>query len=301
MMSDFVKRMDTIFYQQSFDAVNEFFSGFSSEASIIEWMRKRRRAEPVISEIEGLDDIIAVIPGNAHTENVGSHSDGDLFGGFRKIYSGTGDGRPDFSVCVNEGIRFALKYEPDWIVISSPNTSLYGNSREFRKAVSHAANDHNRILIPDPSVMKSKYMRIGRRNVLSGKLNINRLEKWAYEIEENLSSRFGEIYIAEPMDILHRAMNRWTFSVANTSSFIVLSGKWLKSLNGHVMDETFTSSYCEVDFSIRHTRKTRNVSFIDLPYRVHKQKISRFSLPFEHVWDLCNRIYLTHKINNSYY
>jgi hypothetical protein len=28
MMSDFMKRMDTIFYQQSFDAVSEFFFQF---------------------------------------------------------------------------------------------------------------------------------------------------------------------------------------------------------------------------------------------------------------------------------
>ena len=301
MMSDFMKRMDTIFYQQSFDAVNEFFSGFSSEASIIEWMRKRRKADPVISETDGPDDIIAVIPGNNATENVGKPPVNDLFSGFRKIYSSTGTFRPDFPVCVNEGIKYALRYDPEWVVISSPNIHLYGNSGELRNAVNSAAQDNKRILIPDPSIIKSRYMRIGRRNVLSGKLNISRLEKWAYEIEENLSSRFGDIYIAEPMDILHRAMYRWTFSVANTSSFMVLSGKWLKSLNGHVMDETFSSAYCDVDFSIRHSRRTGEVSFIDLPYRARKKKSSRLSLPFEHVWDLCNRIYLTHKINNSYY
>jgi hypothetical protein len=68
MMSDFMKRMDTIFYQQSFDAVSEFFSSFSSETEIIEWMRKRKKQDPVISEAEGEDDIIAVIPGNNHTE-----------------------------------------------------------------------------------------------------------------------------------------------------------------------------------------------------------------------------------------
>jgi|GEM_PF-4819586 hypothetical protein len=301
MMSDFMKRMDTIFYQQSFDAVSEFFSSFSSETEIIEWMRKRKKQDPVISEAEGEDDIIAVIPGNNHTEMMGSTSNKDLFTGFRKIYSGTGSGRPNFPICVNEGIKRALKYEPEWIVISSPNTNVYGKSLDLRNAVKLASYEDNRILIPGPSPVKSRYMRIGKRNLFSGKLNINRLEKWAYGIEENLSSRFGDIYIAEPMDILHRAMQRWTFSVPNISSFIVLSGKWLKSIDGHVMDETFTSAYCGVDFSIRHTRRSGGINFINLPYRVRKQRTPRLSLPFEHVWDLCNRIYLTHKINNSYY
>ena len=301
MMSDFMKRMDTIFYQQSFDAVNEFFSSFSSEAGIIEWMRKRKKQEPVISEVDGKDNIIAVIPGNNPTEMMRSTSNSDLFTGFRKIYTGTGNGKPDFSLCINESIKRALKYDPEWIAISSPNTHVYGRSRDLRNAVNLASHEDNRILIPDPSPIKSRYMRVGKRNILSGKLNINRLEKWAYGIEESLSSRFGDIYIAEPMDILHRAMYRWTFTVPNANSFIVLSGKWLKSMDGHVMDETFTSAYCEVDFSIRHTRKAGGVNFINLPYRVKKQKTSRLSLPFEHVWDLCNRIYMTHKITNSYY
>ncbi|WP_393970962.1 hypothetical protein OXIME_001208 [Oxyplasma meridianum] len=301
MMSYFIKRIDSIFYQQSFEAVNEFFSGFSSQTEMVEWMRKRKRQDPVISEVDGKDDIIAVIAGNNPAEMMGTDTKKDLFSEFRKIYSGTCIRIPDYSLCINESIKRALKYDPEWIAISSPNTHVYGKSRDLMRAVKLAHNEENRILIPNPSPLRSRYIRIGKRNFLSGKININRLEKWAYGIEEKLSGKFGDIYIAEPMDILHRAVYRWIFSAANTSSFIVLSADWLKSMGGHVMDETFTSAYCEVDFSIRHTGKAGSVNFINLPYRSRKRKASGLSLPFEHAWDLCNRIYMTHKINNSYY
>jgi hypothetical protein len=301
MMSDFIKRMDTIFYQQSFDAVNEFFSSFDSDAGIIEWLRKRKRSNMIISETAGENDVIAVIPGNDSGRTSDYSLNGDLFDGFRKIYSRTADGKPDFSRCINQGIKTALKYDPGWIVVSNPNTHILGDNNELRSALKTVDSGNNRILIPTSSRIGSRYIRIGKRNAISGKLNINRLERWAMEIEQNLSSRYGDIYIAEPMDLFHRVMYRWTFNVANASSFIVLSGKWLKSLNGRVMDETFTSTYYGVDFSIRHARKPRNVNFIDLQYKVKKGKVSRLSLPFDHVWDLCNRIYLTHKINNSYY
>lgn len=301
MMSDLKNKVDTIFYQQSFDAVNEFFSCFVSDSEIIEWMRKRRRSSTVVSETAGDNDIIAVIPGNNSVLNMETPKMGDFFSGFRKIYTGTVDGKPDFSRCVNDGIKTALKHDPGWIVVSSPGIQISGNNHELRNSLKSKDNEDNRILIPGSSRSLSGYIRIGRRNVISGKLKVNQLERWALQIENNLSAKYGDIYIAEHMDLIHKAINRGIFNVVNASSFVILSGKWLKSMNGRIMDEAFTSSYCGVDFSIRHAGNTRSVNFINLQYKVKRQKVPQLSLQFDQVWDLCNRIYLTHKINNAYY
>jgi len=102
-----------------------FYEGFENREELIDWMKERPKGSCEIMEVEGEKEIIVVIPTADFKGEYAKRCREEIFTGLHIIFvvSGKGNNYFNYAHNCNVGIKKALEYNPQWIVVS--NDDMY--------------------------------------------------------------------------------------------------------------------------------------------------------------------------------
>ena len=107
-----------LYTSKRIDELLKFYEQFDSAEALVRWMRNRPSENMRIYEQVGSKNIIIVIP---TPDADGAHAAfcKGFYAGFHIIFVESNGRYFNFARSCNLGIKLALKYNPDWIIISN--------------------------------------------------------------------------------------------------------------------------------------------------------------------------------------
>jgi len=243
--------------------VTEFYNGFESRDELIEWMRERPKGASYIHEVEGEKDIIVVIPTADFNGKYARECRENIFKGLHMIFVESGE-VPDpyfsFARNANVGIKKALEYNPEWIVISNDDmhkgddVSILTSQLNDPTFINRTMKDHVGILFAYPPT--SYYSR--KRNVsairVAGKLILLILYIFKRDPSFKIYMKFGVKYVISPKNFMYKLFLRKIFDYTDPTSFAVFNAKMCGEFSkeyGYVYDPTFITCREESDLAVR--------------------------------------------------
>lgn len=292
--------LDILYGSRSYEDALTFYNSFDAPSELIKWMRERETLKvEIVKENNFSSDIVIVVPTRDYGSKLAMYCRNTLFKGFNIIFV-LGNGKHfNFSHSVNEGIREALKYEPKWIIVSNDDMEMIDPPNKLRNELSKYSPEDFRVLHAQGPGFHSKPLKLGPRSMAASLLYLSENNKRLLKIEESLRERMGEILIVDNYTLKHRFFTKKLVSFRNPGSFFILSSKFLETIKGDFFDKTFINGAEDLDFSLRYLRK----GTIDIDYSIGEiggQSLGGMeSMRF--VWDIANRVYLTHLYNTGTY
>lgn len=110
--------LDELYYSNDPRNVLRFYEMFDSAEELIDWMKRRPKADVNIYEVEGDTDIVIVIP----TANVNSDyakMDLNIYKGFQIIFCESSGRYFNYAHSINICVKEAMKYNPEWVIFSN--------------------------------------------------------------------------------------------------------------------------------------------------------------------------------------
>ena len=122
-MQEELDELNRLFTSKNVDDVIKFYDHFDTAEQLIQWMKNRPSAPMKIYEVEGDKDIIIVIPTADHNGKFAKSCADEIFKGQKIIFVESSGKFFNFARSVNDGVKYALKYKPRWIILS--NDDMY--------------------------------------------------------------------------------------------------------------------------------------------------------------------------------
>lgn len=280
--------------------VIDFYENFSDVDGLIRWMRTRPSSTSTIIKAEGNKDVVVVIPTRDAKGIYAKHCKNVVFKDQQIIFIENSKGDDlffNYAKSVNLGIREALKFSPDWIVVCNDDVFKIDEISILTEGLSKIDKDQIDVVFTTPPGKFHSYKRtlamlsnMGRSfYLLSGTINRNFLR---------LKRKFGCSYnVGSPyFPFSLRYKNIFTFTL--TGTFSIFSSEYLRTMNGNIFDETYINGYEDVDLSISlltDDSKSTHVNYKigDMSGSSLGRDKSRF------LRDISNLAYFNHKIRSG--
>jgi hypothetical protein len=235
----------------------KFYDLFDSKREIIDWMKSRPKAKPkIVHYNEETDNYAVVVIPTIDTNSKWSKNAKHIFDKLHIVFAENRNKKPNpyfnYSKSVNEGVKAALHYNPEWVIISNddmrkqddidnlikdlrksenydtiffPKSSTYSNNTSISKP-------YLQNIIRHFSTWRRKYLKIYK------KLDIK------YEIQDlKLKGYFYSNFLYKPVLKIPHAQG----------SFIVLNTKFIKKkLNHGIFDEIFINGHEDTWLCYKH-------------------------------------------------
>ena len=290
---------NNLFLSKRPDEVVHFFEGFGDRSDLIEWMKSRPKGRPFLREVEGLKEIIVIIPTSDIKGKYATSCRKEIFSKLHIIFVVSG-GVPDpyynFAHYVNAGIKKALEYSPKWIIISNDDVYKIDNISTLIHELQNLDNDRYDAVFIKPSIYHSTPVIFGPQTIFR-KLAFY-FSKWR-RAQLRVEKRFGVVFLSSPRVLKRRLFfKQRTFKHTSFGDFFVLSSEFVNGNNGIIFDETYINGGDDVDFSLRvscQKLKTAEVNFRIGDYF----GMSLGNSVERHIRDISGYAYLNFKIQND--
>ena len=247
---------NNLFISNKLDDIKKFYNSFQRRDDLIEWMKERPTGPAYLREIEGNTDIIVVIPTADFNGKYSKECRENIFNGLHIIFVESGE-RPDFyfngAHNENIGIKRAMEYKPNWIVLSNDDmvkeediSVLVGQLRKINPKeigivfCSPGSNYHS----------KEEYVSTNRkiRSVVNAFLPLAQREAF------KVNRRFGTKFFLTGNSTVHSFLYKKIFKFKDTVAFGIYSSEMIEdfiSTFGYFFDETYINCSEESDLAIR--------------------------------------------------
>ena len=257
------------------EKILEFYNGFDNRDQLIQWMKERPKGVSYIHEVEGDKDIIVVIPTADFNGKYAINCKENIFKGLHMIFVESG-GKDDFyfnyAHNCNVGIKKAMEYNPKWVVVSNDDMYKIDETYFLKECLNKVDNEENILVNYSPSEGISRIAALTEGNLLR-KIYYSRLitrmrgkQFLTYgilDLETKLKTRYFPIDLGIfSHKLFHR--RKLLMKFIPFSTFVILSGKYIKEMAGELFDETYINDSEDVDLAIRLSVETRiNIVYID--------------------------------------
>ena len=256
-MTDLYDELNEKFLSSDFAELITFFKSFQNRQDLFEWMRKRPKSEPIVSLVPGDEFAVVVIPtADLESERVSICRD-KIYNGISQVYVESHkpiDKFFNYSHNVNVGVKAALRFKPDWIIISNDDMILKDGPKKLMDNLRlHDYNEKN-TLFTNPAGDYHSFPRfIGSPTILYNLITHYHPNKYR-KIRLNLWKQFGVKYIDAikkgNIGFLSRLTYRQLKPHLLTGSFTILSRQFV-SEQKVLFDETFLNGGEDTDLSLR--------------------------------------------------
>ena len=295
-MSSYVKRRTELFFSLAGfhndmftsndpEKIIEFLNGFSNRESLVQWMKDRPKGRPYIHEVEGEKKVIVVIPTADFNGKFAKECRENVFKGLHIVFVESGapaDFYFNFSHYVNAGIKKAMEYNPNWIVVAGDDMRKIDDPEILVEALSKIDPLQVQVVFTksSPDRYHSKPAYFGRPNFL-GKMYLSWIRHtrlapydfWIYLHKWNgLIEKFGINVILLPRHFVSKIFFTRIKPVILTMSLSIFSCSFVKSEKCNVFNETFINGAEDWDLCWRIFRKgisSTSIQFID--YEIGEQ------------------------------
>lgn len=256
---------DRLFTSDNLNDIMKFYGTFSDREELTEWMRERPKGGAYFHEVEGDKDVIVVIPTAEFGGKYARECRENIFSGLHIIFVESGE-IPDpyfnYAHNCNVGIKKALEYNPEWIVVSNDDMVKIDDVGVLRKELMKVESDKVDIVLARESRNHSTKKKIAKYGILfflyfwlTNNLGGRNLLK--------LYKKFGVEYLIGPQKgIISRFFKRG-YNYTEIQDFGIFSANWARKNNGYIFDETFLSSTEDTDLSLRASLFRKRISISD--------------------------------------
>lgn len=254
---------NNLYMSSSKEDLLKFYSFFDSMDTLIDWMRKRPKGNFRFNIYHRDDRYIVVIPTVDSNSKFSKICLDDVYEGLTVIFVESGPNLYfNFSHNVNAGIKKAMEFNPEWIIVSNDDVYKIDEAEKLKTNLLQLNNSKTLII-------KSIYGEegyISRYNKLANLvMALNNKSRTTNLIEK----RYGIIYrfYLKEKCTLKKILNKLFLSrcleVKFTGSFFILSSLYCRSVNGEIFDEGYINGFEDVDFFVFATKKGSSMETID--------------------------------------
>ena len=118
-MTEELDELNRLFTSKNVEDVIKFYDHFDTAEQLIEWMKNRPSAPMKIYEVEGEKDIVVVIPTANHEGELAKNCANNIFKGQQIVFVESNGPFFNYARSCNFGLKYALKYNPKWIILSN--------------------------------------------------------------------------------------------------------------------------------------------------------------------------------------
>lgn len=248
-----------------------FYDSFENADQLIQWMRERPKGVHTIYEVDGDKDIIVVIPTADFNGKFAKECRGNIFRGLHIVFveSGRDDFYFNYAHNCNLGIKKAMEYNPDWIVVSNDDVvkidepSVLVDSlgrfdkRQFSSIFTETSNYHSYpVLLGYPNWFRMQYFKHSTRT------------KKLYQL---LECKYGVDIVSQGCgskgcgNITKKLFRSYT-TVRNMGAFGIFSSDYIRTLGGTLFDEIYINEFEDVEASYNLSAIRLKTAII--PYRI---------------------------------
>ncbi|HEY1197124.1 MAG TPA: hypothetical protein VGG32_00130 [Thermoplasmata archaeon] len=266
------------FMSNDSEEVAGFYNHFHSRDELVEWMKGRPHGHADLSEVDGRNDVIVVIPTSDAHGPLSINCRTQLFKGQHIIFVDSKGLDPLFNYArnVNIGVRRALELDPRWVVVANDDCIRIDPISTLVSRLETLRPEETTIVYPMPY---SGYHSV--------KASLVCLRDWAYpilrlkraEIREtyDLLRRFGVKYEFMSDSLFKAGVRRWLYgplfraiaSYVDTVSFGVYSSQLIHDLGGKLFDEGYVNQGEESDLAFRIWTRGKGIQYV--PFQVGDQ------------------------------
>lgn len=256
----------------------EFYNGFENRIQLIQWMRERPRGVSNIIEVEGNKNVIVVITTADFKGNYAIECRENIFKGIHMIFVESG-GREDYyfnsARNVNVGVKKAMEYNPDWIVVSGDDMIKIEPISRLVDELHEVDNKVIDVVYTSASHYHSTPMFLGSPTklflfaLIITKLfskRFNYVLKTYYQLikfNEKLFFPRYEYHHSFKYKIENLIFFRKIETFISILSFGIVSSTFIKKLDGILFDPNYINEMEDIDLSVRIKREKHNTAVID--------------------------------------
>ena len=236
-MAEELDELNKLFTSKNVEDVIKFYDHFDTAEQLIEWMKNRPSAPMKIYEVEGEKDIVFVIPTANHEGELAKNCANNIFKGQQIIFVESNGPFFNYARSCNYGLKYALKYNPKWIILSNDDMQEIGDLKSFvrrlslqtAEVVSPKPNYKGHFL---PSFVVKQTIFLKLLYILSGRI-------WRLQF----FSKFNVIYRTPSLKrgflkvLKYKLLYKKIGKIPTNTAFTIFSGDFV-ARNSKVLDET---------------------------------------------------------------
>lgn len=246
----------------------DFYSGFDNRISLIEWMKSRPTGANYIREVEGDKDIVVIIPTTDFNGKYSKTCRDEIFKGLHIIFVESGE-IPDFyfnlARNVNVGLRKAMEYKPNWIIVSGDDMYKIDQISVLCDQLRKLDNKEYDVVFITPSDYHSRDVYVGKMTriyLLHLKLIKGNFGRELY----GLYKKFKVDYSAIPNREIYSLAFKRVFHYTDFTDFFIFSSQFVKQNEGYMFDEIYINNREDSDLSIRIKLENAKIAYAN--YRI---------------------------------
>lgn len=273
-------------------------------------MKNRPDAPMKIYEVEGEKDVVVVIPTADHNGQYANTCKNEIFKGQQIIFVESNGPFFNYARSCNFGLKYALKYNPKWVVLSNDDMYKIDEFSKLKSILSKLDETKLDVVFCKLNsacllVKKTKLSFLAENFITISKF---RKEVRGIESKFNINYKFvskgiGNIFISKKrklMLLFLALLSKKVEEAYTIGSFSVFSYSFVNSLK-KVFDETYINGEEDADLSI-FISKHKNFLYIDfLIGQVGGASLGKGLNSPRSIRGLANRCYLSNKFSSSSY
>lgn len=256
---------NNLFTSDNPDRIVDFYDSFQNKDQLIDWMKERPKGATYIHEIEGVKDVIVVIPTADFNGQYARRCREDIFKRLHMIFVESAE-IPDqyfnYAHNCNVGIRKALEYNPKWVVVSNDDMFKIDDSLTLLNQLKNIDSQTTDTVFVKGSVYHSKKTYLGKTTVLFPFFSRILYHEYMKRFVKLRSKFLIDRLVVEWRGIFSLSLLK-ELSFMNHVDFGIFSSNFLRQFPEGPFDETYINHLEDSDLSLRIALKKRNVAFID--------------------------------------
>ena len=256
--------LNKLFTSKNVDDVIKFYDHFDNAEQLIEWMKSRPSAPMKIYEVEGDKDIVIVIPTANHNGEYARNCADEIFKGQQIVFVDSNGPFFNYARSCNFGLKYALKYNPKWIILSNDDVIKVDQFSKLKDALSSIDPESTDIVYITPSNYHSISKWVVKANILL-KLIMLILDKNYYDyirILRKFSIKYDmvrEFRLRRGRKLLYKTFYKFLY----LGDFVIFSNKFISSKE-KVFDETYINNCEDVALSLSiSSNDNTKIKFVD--------------------------------------
>ena len=256
-MTEELDELNRLFTSRNVDDIIKFYDHFDNAGQLIEWMKNRPSAPMQIYEVEGDKDIVIVIPTSNHDGEYAKNCANEIFKGQQIVFVESNGPFFNYARSSNYGLKYALKYNPKWIVLSNDDMYKTDDVSILKSELSKMVGKADIVFtIPpkhhshDISIYKQRLLLLLYRRI--NRYNIVRLK---------LFNRYNIKLLLRQINFVKRIFMKPVYTFKLTGAFSVLSCNLVSKQD--IFDEVFINGFEDIYFSYKISKENIRTGVIE--------------------------------------
>jgi hypothetical protein len=290
-----VDYINNYFVNGDIDKIIQFYDCFENTEQLIRWMRERPKGVATIHEVEGDKDVIVVIPTADFNGKYAKECRDNIFKGLHMVFVESGkDFYFNYAHNCNIGVKKALEYKPDWIVISNDDMYKIDKIEVLIAELSKLDNTNVDSVFTQPS----KYHSIPVFFSEGNKLRRFYLGFFKYRRSQlRIENKYLVKYFSSPRNHYGKYFFKHKNPHISIADFGIFSSKFIERKGRVLFDEIYVHGCEDVDLSLEIALK-KKYSFIN--YSIGDLLGSSLGTDIKRkLRDISGYIYLNYKLKVS--